>query len=79
MRDVLAIGIQEAAIDDFEHRLFHRLRPVNNFRSGKSDGAYEATGIASNAQAAPLKGLHTSIMCKKGETWMCVGARSIVR
>lgn len=28
MRDVLAIGIQKVAIDDFEHRLFHRLRPA---------------------------------------------------
>jgi uncharacterized protein (TIGR02246 family) len=44
-----------------------------------ANGAYEATGIASKAQAAPLKGLHTSIMCKRGETWICVGARSIVR
>src|SRR5262245_9015479 len=57
---------------------------IEDIRFLKSDiavanGAYEATGIGSNAQAAPLKGLHTSIMCKKGETWMCVGARSIVR
>jgi hypothetical protein len=28
MRDVLVIGIQKAAIDDFEHRLFHSLRPA---------------------------------------------------
>jgi hypothetical protein len=28
MRDVLAIGIQKVAIDDFEHRLFHRSRPA---------------------------------------------------
>jgi uncharacterized protein (TIGR02246 family) len=57
---------------------------INDIRFLKPDvaianGAYEATGIASNAQAAPLKGLHTSIMCKRGETWICVGARSIVR
>jgi uncharacterized protein (TIGR02246 family) len=43
------------------------------------NGTYEATGIGSNTQAAPLKGLYTVIMGKERRKWMALGARSIVR
>ncbi|MGH9755689.1 MAG: SgcJ/EcaC family oxidoreductase [Blastocatellia bacterium] len=43
------------------------------------NGTYEATGIGSNAQAAPLKGLYTVIMGKERRKWVALGARSIVR
>ena len=43
------------------------------------NGTYEATGIGSNAQSAPLKGLYTVIMGKERGQWVGLGARSIVR
>jgi len=43
------------------------------------NGTYEATGIRSNAQSAPLKGLYTVIMGKERGQWVGLGARSIVR
>ncbi|HEU0174997.1 MAG TPA: SgcJ/EcaC family oxidoreductase [Blastocatellia bacterium] len=43
------------------------------------NGTYEATGIGSNAQSVPLKGLYTVIMGKERGQWVGLGARSIVR
>ena len=43
------------------------------------NGTYEASGIGSNARATPLKGIYTVIMGKKGDRYVGLAARSIVR
>jgi len=43
------------------------------------NGTYEASGVGSNAQATPLKGIFTAIMGRESGRWVCLGARSIVR
>jgi uncharacterized protein (TIGR02246 family) len=43
------------------------------------NGTYEASGMGSNAQATPLKGIYTTIMGNERGQWVALAVRSIVR